>query len=79
MSKRKRDHVLFLKDVLGGIEKIEKYTKGLTLEDLKDNEMVVDAFVLYLIWGIFINYHLFLLEMDLNDYVDFWRIQKWRH
>ncbi len=49
MSKRKRDHVLFLKDVLGGIEKIEKYTKGLTLEDLKDNEMVVDAFVLYLI------------------------------
>ncbi len=29
--------MLFLKDVLGGIEKIEKYTKGLTLEDLKDN------------------------------------------
>ncbi len=45
MSKRKRDHVLFLKDVLGGIEKIEKYTKGLTLEDLKDNEMVVDAVI----------------------------------
>jgi uncharacterized protein with HEPN domain len=49
MSKRKRDHVLFLKDVLGGIEKIEKYTKGLTLEDLKNKEIVVDAFVLYLI------------------------------
>jgi hypothetical protein len=49
------------------------------LEDLKNKEIVVDAFVLYLIWRIFINYHLFLLEMDLNDYVNLWRIQKWRH
>jgi uncharacterized protein with HEPN domain len=39
MSDKKRDHVLFLEDILNAIEKIERYTKGLTLEGLSSNDM----------------------------------------
>ena len=43
MSERKRDYLLFLEDVLNAIEKIERYTKGLTFEDLRKNDMATDA------------------------------------
>jgi len=45
MSKQKREHLLFLKDILDSIRKIEKYTKGLSFEELKKNEMVLDAVI----------------------------------
>lgn len=45
MSKNKRTSLLFLKDILDSIQKIEKYTEGLSLEQLKKQEMVVDAVV----------------------------------
>jgi len=45
MSKNKRISLLFLKDILDSIQKIEKYTEGLSLEQLKKQEMVVDAVV----------------------------------
>jgi uncharacterized protein with HEPN domain len=35
MSERKRDYLLFLEDILNAIEKIERYTKGLTFEGLR--------------------------------------------
>ncbi len=43
MSERKRDIVLFLEDILNAIEKIERYSRGLSLGDLKQNDMVTDA------------------------------------
>ena len=43
MSERKRDYILFLVDILNAIEKIERYTKGLTFEDLRKNDMATDA------------------------------------
>jgi uncharacterized protein with HEPN domain len=45
MSKRKREHLLFLEDILRSIGKIEKYTKSLTLKQLKEKDMVMDAVV----------------------------------
>ncbi len=45
MSKQKREYLLFLKDILDSISKIEKYTKGLSFEELKNNEMVLDAVI----------------------------------
>lgn len=45
MSKQKREYLLFLKDILDSIRKIEKYTKGLSFEELKKNEMVLDAVI----------------------------------
>ncbi len=41
----KRDVRLFLTDIYGAIEKIERYTKGLTLEEFWENELVADAVV----------------------------------
>src|SRR4030066_1745144 len=43
MSDKKRDHILFLEDILNAIEKIERYTKGLTFEGLSKNDMAADA------------------------------------
>jgi hypothetical protein len=34
MSDKKRGHILFLEDIMNAIEKIERYTKGLTFEAL---------------------------------------------
>lgn len=41
----KRDVRLFLSDILEAIEKIERYTEGLTLEALWENDLVADAVV----------------------------------
>jgi uncharacterized protein with HEPN domain len=43
MSERKRDYLLFLEDILNAIGKIERYTKGLTFEELCKKDMVADA------------------------------------
>ncbi|MEW6053117.1 MAG: DUF86 domain-containing protein [Nitrospirota bacterium] len=43
MSKKQRDPLLFLHDILDSIRKIEKYTKNMSLGDLKRNQLVVDA------------------------------------
>ncbi|MCX5810105.1 MAG: DUF86 domain-containing protein [Proteobacteria bacterium] len=45
MSKKERDYILFLEDILNAIEKIERYTKNLTLEKLCENDMAIDAIV----------------------------------
>lgn len=45
MSDKSRNYFLFLEDMLNAIGKIEQYSKGLTLEQLKDNEMAVDAII----------------------------------
>jgi hypothetical protein len=41
-----RDQRLYLDDMLEAIAKIERYTKGMELEDFKDNPMAMDAVVL---------------------------------
>ena len=43
MSEKNRDYILFLEDILKAIEKIERYTTGLTLEGLSKNDMTADA------------------------------------
>jgi len=43
MSERKRDSTLFLEDILNAIEKIERYSKDLTFENLSKNDMATDA------------------------------------
>ncbi len=40
-----RDYRLYIEDILEAIEKIEGYTKGMTLEEFRINKMVVDAVV----------------------------------
>lgn len=45
MSKKERDYILFLEDILNAIEKIERYTKNLTFEKLCENDMAIDAIV----------------------------------
>ena len=40
-----KDYKVYLQDILDAIDKIERYTLGLTYESLKDKEMVVDAVV----------------------------------
>jgi len=39
----KRDVRLFLDDILKAIEKVERYTAGLSFEEFESNEMIVDA------------------------------------
>ena len=41
----KRDPRLFITDVLEAIEKIERYTAGLSFDQFEANEMVLDAVV----------------------------------
>ena len=45
MSKKERDHILFLEDILNAIEKIERYTENLMFEELCENDMAIDAIV----------------------------------
>ena len=40
-----RDYKLYLDDILLAIKKIEKYTKGLTVKKLKDDDLIIDAVV----------------------------------
>jgi uncharacterized protein with HEPN domain len=41
----KRDPRLFLTDMLEAIEKIERYTAGLSFDQFEANDMVLDAVV----------------------------------
>jgi uncharacterized protein with HEPN domain len=41
----KRDARLFLSDILEAVEKIERYTTGLSFEQFESNDMIVDAVV----------------------------------
>lgn len=45
MSKKRRDFLLFLEDIMTCIEKLEKYTKDLTFDQFSKNEMAVDAVI----------------------------------
>jgi uncharacterized protein with HEPN domain len=45
MSNKGRDIVLFLEDILLAVNKIEKYTVGLSLDTLAGNDIVIDAVV----------------------------------
>jgi uncharacterized protein with HEPN domain len=38
-----RDWTFFLDDILDAAEKVLRYTQGMTFEEFRDNEMVVDA------------------------------------
>ena len=40
-----RDYKLYLDDIQQAIKKIEKYTKNLTLEKLKKDELIIDGIV----------------------------------
>jgi len=40
-----REHKLYLKDMLGAIRKIEKYSEKMTLAGLSEDEMALDAIV----------------------------------
>lgn len=40
-----RDYKLYLDDILQAIKKIEKYTKGLSLAELKKHDLVIDGVV----------------------------------
>lgn len=40
-----RELKAYFEDILSSINKIEKYIRGMTKEDLKNNEMVLDAVV----------------------------------
>jgi uncharacterized protein with HEPN domain len=39
----KRNVRLFLEDILEAIEKVKRYTTGMSFEEFEDNELVVDA------------------------------------
>ena len=45
MSKKKRDYILFIEDIVSMIEKIERYTKGKSLKDFSKDEMAIDAVI----------------------------------
>lgn len=45
MSKAERDFLLFLEDIVESIERIEKYTKGMTLKRFLKTPMAVDAVI----------------------------------
>lgn len=45
MSKKKRDYVLFIEDIVKMIEKIERYTQGKSFEDFSKDEMAIDAII----------------------------------
>ena len=40
-----RSYRMFVEDILGAMEKIERYIEGLTYETFVENEMVVDAVI----------------------------------
>ena len=41
----KRSPGLYLKDIIEAIERIQKYTKGLSFEDFADDMLIADAVV----------------------------------
>ncbi|MFH1362628.1 MAG: DUF86 domain-containing protein [Candidatus Omnitrophota bacterium] len=41
----KRDSKFYIKDILDSMEKIEKYTKGLSFREFSRDEMLIDAVV----------------------------------
>ena len=45
MSKRGRDYILFIEDIVTCIEKIESYTGTISFEDFCGNDMAVDAVI----------------------------------
>ena len=45
MSENRRDYVLFLEDVMGAIEKIERYVRTMDYSKFSENDMAVDAVV----------------------------------
>lgn len=45
LSKFSRDWSFRIKDILQAIDKIEKYTKNMTLSEFKKNELVIDAVI----------------------------------
>lgn len=45
MSKKKRDYSLFIDDILGAIEKIERYASMETFQEFSRNEMAIDAVI----------------------------------
>lgn len=45
MSEKRRDHLLFLEDILEAIRKIEEYTEDLTFNQFCENSMAVDAVI----------------------------------
>jgi len=42
---KKRDTKLYVKDIVDSIQKIEQYTKGLTLEKFKKEDLIIDAVI----------------------------------
>jgi len=45
MSENRRDYILFLEDVMGAIEKIERYVRTMDYSKFSENDMAVDAVV----------------------------------
>ena len=45
MSKKGRDYILFIEDIIDSIEKIERYVKGLGYEEFQNNDMLIDAVI----------------------------------
>ena len=45
MPEKERRFIFFLEDILTAIDKIEKYTKDSTFEDLCQNDMAIDAVI----------------------------------
>ena len=45
MSKKSRDYILFIEDILIAVEKIERYTRSLSFEEFCKNDMAIDAVI----------------------------------
>lgn len=45
MRKKKRDYSFFIDDILGAIEKIERYASVETFQEFSRNEMAIDAVI----------------------------------
>src|SRR3990170_4038482 len=45
MSKKKRDYILFIEDIVEMIEKIERYTHGKSFKNFAKDEMAIDAVI----------------------------------
>ena len=45
MSKGERTYLHYLEDILKSIDKILKYTEGMSFNDFRDNELVTDAVI----------------------------------
>ncbi len=45
MSKKNRDYSLFINDILAAIDKIERYSKGMTFDTFFQNDLVIDAII----------------------------------